>query len=160
MCICGATNILADDLVPNKTLRDTIINMVVSKSSSKSTTTENSQSQLQIQGMQHSLVSLAIFLFSVALCNSSISFQMWNQLVVLSTKLLLPLSLQLRNLNWSKTLLRILQVQRKAIRLRQIVIVQESLGRKLRKLLICLNRRHNWWVELNLSHNRVQQLPE
>nr|CAD1841669.1 unnamed protein product [Ananas comosus var. bracteatus] len=52
MCICGATNILADDLVPNKTLRDTIINMVVSKSSSKSTTTENSQSQLQIQDVE------------------------------------------------------------------------------------------------------------
>ncbi|KAK1258782.1 hypothetical protein QJS04_geneDACA018693 [Acorus gramineus] len=46
MCICGATNILADDLLPNKTLRDTINRMLESTSSA-----ENGGSLLQVQGM-------------------------------------------------------------------------------------------------------------
>lgn len=34
MCVCGATNILADDLLPNKTLRDTINRILESNNSS------------------------------------------------------------------------------------------------------------------------------
>jgi E3 ubiquitin-protein ligase RBBP6 len=46
MCVCGATNILADDLLPNKTLRDTINRILESGNSS----TENAGSTFQIQG--------------------------------------------------------------------------------------------------------------
>ncbi|RYR66063.1 hypothetical protein Ahy_A03g012009 isoform E [Arachis hypogaea] len=45
MCICGATNILADDLLPNKTLRDTINRILESGNSSA----ENSGSTFQVQ---------------------------------------------------------------------------------------------------------------
>lgn len=34
MCVCGATNVLADDLLPNKTLRDTIVRILQSNNSS------------------------------------------------------------------------------------------------------------------------------
>ncbi|KAK1376364.1 DWNN domain-containing protein [Heracleum sosnowskyi] len=34
MCICGAANVLADDLLPNKTLRDTIVRILQSNNSS------------------------------------------------------------------------------------------------------------------------------
>ncbi|XP_045792306.1 E3 ubiquitin ligase PQT3-like isoform X1 [Trifolium pratense] len=48
MCICGATNILADDLLPNKTLRDTINRILESGNSS----TENAGSTFQVQDME------------------------------------------------------------------------------------------------------------
>lgn len=47
MCICGATNILADDLLPNKTLRDTINRILEAGNSSA----ENAGSTFQVQGM-------------------------------------------------------------------------------------------------------------
>ncbi|KAK9086874.1 hypothetical protein Syun_029268 [Stephania yunnanensis] len=47
-CICGATNVLADDLLPNKTLRDTINRLLESNNSSA----ENVGSMLQIQDME------------------------------------------------------------------------------------------------------------
>ncbi|KAL3845495.1 hypothetical protein ACJIZ3_002898 [Penstemon smallii] len=45
-CICGATNILADDLLPNKTLRDTINRMLESNNGS----TGNTGSSFKVQG--------------------------------------------------------------------------------------------------------------
>ncbi|XP_027192926.1 E3 ubiquitin ligase PQT3-like isoform X2 [Cicer arietinum] len=48
MCVCGAMNILADDLLPNKTLRDTINRILESGNSS----TENAGSTFQIQDME------------------------------------------------------------------------------------------------------------
>lgn len=48
MCVCGATNILADDLLPNKTLRDTINRILESNNSSG----ENTGSAFQIQDME------------------------------------------------------------------------------------------------------------
>ncbi|CAL9174974.1 unnamed protein product [Musa hybrid cultivar] len=48
MCICGATNILADDLLPNKTLRETISRILESTTSS----TENAGSLVQVQDME------------------------------------------------------------------------------------------------------------
>ncbi|XP_042515150.1 E3 ubiquitin ligase PQT3-like [Macadamia integrifolia] len=48
MCVCGATNILADDLLPNKTLRDTINWILESNNSS----VENAGSMSQIQDME------------------------------------------------------------------------------------------------------------
>lgn len=50
MCVCGATNILADDLLPNKTLRDTINRILESGNSSA----ENAGSTFQVQGMHFS----------------------------------------------------------------------------------------------------------
>lgn len=47
MCICGATNILADDLLPNKTLRDTINRIMESNNNSG----ENGGSAFQAQGL-------------------------------------------------------------------------------------------------------------
>ena len=47
MCVCGATNILADDLLPNKTLRDTINRILESNNSSA----ENAGSAFQVQGL-------------------------------------------------------------------------------------------------------------
>jgi hypothetical protein len=46
-CVCGATNILADDLLPNKTLRDTINRILETNTSSA----ENAGSLLQVQGI-------------------------------------------------------------------------------------------------------------
>lgn len=46
MCICGATNVLADDLLPNKTLRDAINRIMESGNSSA----ENAGSMCQVQG--------------------------------------------------------------------------------------------------------------
>lgn len=46
-CVCGATNILADDLLPNKTLRDTINRILESGNSSA----ENAGSTFQVQGL-------------------------------------------------------------------------------------------------------------
>lgn len=46
MCVCGATNILADDLLPNKTLRDTINRILESGNSSA----DNAGSTFQVQG--------------------------------------------------------------------------------------------------------------
>ncbi|KAG6473078.1 hypothetical protein ZIOFF_066985 [Zingiber officinale] len=48
MCICGATNILADDLLPNKTLRETINRILESATSS----TENAGSLVHVQDME------------------------------------------------------------------------------------------------------------
>ncbi|GER25698.1 DWNN domain [Striga asiatica] len=48
MCVCGATNILADDLLPNKTLRDTINRILESNNNS----TENGGSAFQVQDME------------------------------------------------------------------------------------------------------------
>ncbi|XP_065624559.1 E3 ubiquitin ligase PQT3-like isoform X2 [Quercus suber] len=48
MCICGATNILADDLLPNKTLRDTINRILEAGNSSA----ENAGSTFQVQDME------------------------------------------------------------------------------------------------------------
>ncbi|XP_020267892.1 E3 ubiquitin ligase PQT3-like [Asparagus officinalis] len=48
MCVCGATNILADDLLPNKTLRETISRILESTTSS----TENVGSLVQVQDME------------------------------------------------------------------------------------------------------------
>ncbi|MQL81922.1 hypothetical protein Taro_014371 [Colocasia esculenta] len=48
ICVCGATNILADDLLPNKTLRETINRILESTTSSA----ENGGSLLQVQDME------------------------------------------------------------------------------------------------------------
>ncbi|RZC52323.1 hypothetical protein C5167_020746 [Papaver somniferum] len=48
VCICGATNVLADDLLPNKTLRDTINRILESDNVSA----ENGGSILQIHDME------------------------------------------------------------------------------------------------------------
>ncbi|GAB4835008.1 hypothetical protein Ancab_033275 [Ancistrocladus abbreviatus] len=48
MCVCGAKDILADDLLPNKTLRDTINRILESNNSSA----ENAGSVLQLQDME------------------------------------------------------------------------------------------------------------
>ncbi|KAH7653125.1 E3 ubiquitin-protein ligase RBBP6 protein [Dioscorea alata] len=48
MCVCGATNILADDLLPNKTLRETINRIMEATTSS----TENVGSLIQVQDME------------------------------------------------------------------------------------------------------------
>ncbi|XP_010917745.1 E3 ubiquitin ligase PQT3-like [Elaeis guineensis] len=48
MCVCGATDILADDLLPNKTLRETISRILESTTSS----TENAGSLVHVQDME------------------------------------------------------------------------------------------------------------
>ncbi|KAL2525180.1 DWNN domain [Abeliophyllum distichum] len=48
ICICGATNILADDLLPNKTVRDTINRILESNNGSA----ENGGSNFQVQDME------------------------------------------------------------------------------------------------------------
>jgi E3 ubiquitin-protein ligase RBBP6 len=48
MCVCGATHVLADDLLPNKTLRDTINRILESGNSSA----ENAGSMCQVQDME------------------------------------------------------------------------------------------------------------
>ncbi|KAK8947636.1 hypothetical protein KSP40_PGU005312 [Platanthera guangdongensis] len=50
-CVCGAANILADDLLPNKTLRETISRILESATSS----TENAGSAVQVQDMESAL---------------------------------------------------------------------------------------------------------
>lgn len=47
MCVCGAKNILADDLLPNKTLRDTINRILEGGNSSA----DNAGSAFQVQGL-------------------------------------------------------------------------------------------------------------
>ncbi|PON43170.1 zinc finger protein [Parasponia andersonii] len=49
MCVCGATNILADDLLPNKTLRDTINRILESGGNSSA---DNAGSTFQVQDME------------------------------------------------------------------------------------------------------------
>lgn len=51
MCVCGFTNILADDLLPNKTLRETI-NRIMEASATSSA--ENAGSLAQVQDMESS----------------------------------------------------------------------------------------------------------
>ncbi|VVB12748.1 unnamed protein product [Arabis nemorensis] len=48
MCVCGATDVLADDLLPNKTLRDTINRILESGNNSA----ENAGSMCQVQDME------------------------------------------------------------------------------------------------------------
>lgn len=48
VCVCGATSILADDLLPNKTLRETISRILEAPPTSS---TENVGSTVQVQGM-------------------------------------------------------------------------------------------------------------
>ncbi|KAI3804371.1 hypothetical protein L1987_25858 [Smallanthus sonchifolius] len=48
VCLCGATNVLADDLLPNKTLRDTINRILESNNSSA----ENGGSAYHVQDME------------------------------------------------------------------------------------------------------------
>ncbi|PNT69231.1 hypothetical protein BRADI_3g51617v3 [Brachypodium distachyon] len=52
MCVCGATSILADDLLPNKTLRETISRILEAPPTSS---TENPGSMVQIQDMESAL---------------------------------------------------------------------------------------------------------
>lgn len=61
MCVCGATNILADDLLPNKTLRDTINRILESGNSSA----ENAGSTFQIQGSETIMMRLLFGLLLV-----------------------------------------------------------------------------------------------
>ncbi|KAJ7537906.1 hypothetical protein O6H91_11G027400 [Diphasiastrum complanatum] len=49
-CICGATNILADDLLPNKTLREAIDRLL--ESTAMTSSAENAGSKVQIQDME------------------------------------------------------------------------------------------------------------
>ncbi|XP_059440781.1 E3 ubiquitin ligase PQT3-like isoform X2 [Corylus avellana] len=49
MCVCGAKNILADDLLPNKTLRDTINRILEGGGNSSA---ENAGSTFQVQDME------------------------------------------------------------------------------------------------------------
>ncbi|CAI9772480.1 unnamed protein product [Fraxinus pennsylvanica] len=48
ICVCGASNILADDLLPNKTVRDTINRILESNNSSA----ENGWNNVQVQDME------------------------------------------------------------------------------------------------------------
>lgn len=48
-CVCGATNVLADDLLPNKTLRDTINRILESNNSSG----DNGGSAYHAQGVYY-----------------------------------------------------------------------------------------------------------
>ncbi|XP_062205016.1 E3 ubiquitin ligase PARAQUAT TOLERANCE 3-like isoform X2 [Phragmites australis] len=52
MCVCGATSILADDLLPNKTLRETISRILEAPPTSS---TENVGSMAQVQDMESAL---------------------------------------------------------------------------------------------------------
>lgn len=52
MCVCGATSILADDLLPNKTLRETISRILEVPPTSS---TENVGSMMQVQDMESAL---------------------------------------------------------------------------------------------------------
>ncbi|CAN6318369.1 unnamed protein product [Urochloa humidicola] len=52
VCVCGATSILADDLLPNKTLRETISRILEAPPSSS---TENVGSMVQVQDMESAL---------------------------------------------------------------------------------------------------------
>ncbi|GJM84622.1 hypothetical protein PR202_ga00309 [Eleusine coracana subsp. coracana] len=52
MCVCGATSILADDLLPNKTLRETISRILEAPPTSS---TENVGSIVQVQDMESAL---------------------------------------------------------------------------------------------------------
>ncbi|XP_058190910.1 E3 ubiquitin ligase PARAQUAT TOLERANCE 3-like isoform X1 [Rhododendron vialii] len=54
ICVCGATNILADDLLPNKTLRDAINRILDSNNSSA----ENAGSACQVQDMESKIPQL------------------------------------------------------------------------------------------------------
>ncbi|CAN6288143.1 unnamed protein product [Urochloa humidicola] len=52
VCVCGATSILADDLLPNKTLRETISRILEAPPTSS---TENVGSMIQVQDMESAL---------------------------------------------------------------------------------------------------------
>lgn len=55
ICVCGARDMLADDLLPNKTLRDTINRILESGNSSA----DNAGSALHVQGSY--IVSFSLF---------------------------------------------------------------------------------------------------
>lgn len=61
MCACTATDVLADDLLPNKTLRDTINRILESGNSSA----ENAGSMCQVQGISFSHSQSFIFVFTI-----------------------------------------------------------------------------------------------
>ena len=61
MCVCGATHVLADDLLPNKTLRDTINRILESGNSSA----ENAGSMCQVQGISYSHSQSFIFVCTI-----------------------------------------------------------------------------------------------
>ena len=48
MCVCGAQHVLADDMLPNNTVRDTINRILVANNSGG----DNKGSAFQIQGLQ------------------------------------------------------------------------------------------------------------
>lgn len=50
MCVCGFTNIFADDLLPNKTLRETIRRIMESSTTSSA---ENAGSFVHVQGIMN-----------------------------------------------------------------------------------------------------------
>jgi E3 ubiquitin-protein ligase RBBP6 len=60
VCVCGATSILADDLLPNKTLRETISRILEAPPTSS---TENVGSMVQVQGMFIYLFVMRIICF-------------------------------------------------------------------------------------------------
>ncbi|KAG7028398.1 E3 ubiquitin ligase PQT3-like protein [Cucurbita argyrosperma subsp. argyrosperma] len=53
-CVCGATNVLADDLLPNKTLRDTINRILESGGNSSA---DNAGSTFQVQDMESARIA-------------------------------------------------------------------------------------------------------
>jgi E3 ubiquitin-protein ligase RBBP6 len=61
MCVCGATSILADDLLPNKTLRETISRILEAPPTSSM---ENVGSMVQVQG---TFVYLLVIGFALSL---------------------------------------------------------------------------------------------
>lgn len=67
VCVCGATNTLADDLLPNKTLRDTINRILESGGNSSA---DNAGSTFQVQGLYFNNVpSLSISTRVVIFCS-------------------------------------------------------------------------------------------
>lgn len=58
ICVCGAQNVLADDLLPNNTVRDTINRILEANNSSG----DNKGSAFQIQGSR--FTELAMYLLS------------------------------------------------------------------------------------------------
>lgn len=75
MCVCGATNILADDLLPNKTLRDTINRISESNNSSG----ENGGSALQVQGLYDITEWYILRLLSALFYSVSFDYFTWKR---------------------------------------------------------------------------------
>lgn len=66
-CVCGATNVLADDLLPNRTLRDAIDHFLESQMQTTMTTSSgnNAGSRLQVQGMLAACINHCSLYFQV-----------------------------------------------------------------------------------------------